>query len=67
MLTCLGGEAGVWLVTGEVIVTIDADSRMSANMLSEIDRLLRTGKYIDGGVMVWPERWSLGIVATALC
>ncbi len=52
--------------TGEVIVTIDADSRMSANMLSEIDRLLRTGKYIGGGVLVWPERWSLGIVATAV-
>ena len=28
---------------GEVIVTIDADSRMSGNMLLEIDRLMRTG------------------------
>ncbi|MFO7674465.1 MAG: hypothetical protein R6V74_12220, partial [Lutibacter sp.] len=46
------------------LVTIDADSRMSRNMLTEIDRLLRTGKYIGGGVAVWPERWSLGIVLT---
>jgi glycosyltransferase involved in cell wall biosynthesis len=52
--------------TGDIIVTIDADSRMSRTMLVEIDRLLRTGKYVGGGVMVLPERWSLGIVATAI-
>lgn len=51
---------------GEVIVTLDADSRMSSNMFSEIDRLLRTGKYVGGGVLVLPERWSLGILATGL-
>ena len=52
--------------TGDIIVTIDADSRMSPNMLVDIDRLLRSGRYIGGGVMMWPERWSLGIVATGL-
>ncbi len=52
--------------TGDIIVTIDADSRMSPNMLADIDRLLRSGRYIGGGVMMWPERWSLGIVATAV-
>ena len=52
--------------TGDIIVTIDADSRMTDDMLLEIDRLLRMGKYIGGGVMVLPERWSLGIVATAI-
>ena len=52
--------------TGDIIVTIDADSRMNRNMLVEIDRLLRTGNYVGGGVMVLPERWSLGIVATAI-
>ena len=51
--------------TGDIIVTIDADSRMSRNMLVEIDRLLKTERHIGGGVMVWPERWSLGIVVTA--
>jgi glycosyltransferase involved in cell wall biosynthesis len=51
---------------GDIIVTIDADSRMSANMLRDIDRLLQSGRYIGGGVMMWPERWSLGIVATGL-
>ena len=52
--------------TGEIIVTIDADSRMTSNMLVEIDRLLRTGRYIGGGVLIRPERWSLGIVVTVL-
>jgi glycosyltransferase involved in cell wall biosynthesis len=52
--------------TGDIIVTIDADSRMSPNMLVDIDRLLRSGRYIGGGVMMWPERWSLGIVATGV-
>jgi len=52
--------------TGDIIVTIDADSRMSRTMLVEIDRLLRTGRYVGGGVMVLPERWSLGIVATTI-
>jgi len=59
-------NAAARAATGEVIVTIDADSRMSANMLTEIDRLLQTGRYVGGGVAVWPERWSPGIVATAL-
>jgi glycosyltransferase involved in cell wall biosynthesis len=51
---------------GEILVTIDADSRMSRGMLVAIDRLLRRGKYIGGGVMIWPERWSLGIAATVV-
>jgi glycosyltransferase involved in cell wall biosynthesis len=52
--------------TGAILVTIDADSRMSRGMLVAIERLLRGGKYIGGGVMIWPERWSLGIAATAV-
>jgi glycosyltransferase involved in cell wall biosynthesis len=52
--------------TGKIIITIDADSRMTGNMLVEIDRLLRTEKYIGGGVVIRPERWSLGIIVTVL-
>jgi glycosyltransferase involved in cell wall biosynthesis len=59
-------NAAARAATGEIIVTIDADSRMTPNMLTEIDRLLRTGRWIGGGVMVLPERWSLGIAATAV-
>jgi len=59
-------NAGAKAASGEVVVTIDADSRMTSNMLVEIDRLLRTDKFIGGGVWIWPERWSFGIVMTAL-
>ena len=59
-------NAAAKAATGEIIITIDADSRMTANMLVEIDRLLRTGKYVGGGVTIRPERWSLGILVTVL-
>lgn len=57
-------NAGAKLAEGEIIVTIDADSRMSANMLTEIEKVLGSGKYIGGGVPVLPERYSLGIRTT---
>ncbi|HXY33004.1 MAG TPA: glycosyltransferase [Planctomycetaceae bacterium] len=59
-------NAAAHAATGEILVTIDADSRMSRGMLRTIDRLLASGKYIGGGVMVYPERYSLGIFATGL-
>jgi glycosyltransferase involved in cell wall biosynthesis len=59
-------NAAVTAASGEILVTIDADSRMSRGMLVAVDRLLASGKYIGGGVMMWPERWSLGIVATVV-
>ena len=59
-------NAAAKAATGEIIVTIDADSRMTGKMFVEIDRLLRTGKYIGGGVPIRPERWSLGILVTVL-
>ena len=46
--------------TGDIIVTIDADSRMSRNMLVEIDRLLKTEGHIGGGVMVLAGTLVLG-------
>jgi len=51
---------------GKVIVTIDADSRMTANMLEEIDQKLSSGKFIGGGVVILPERMSFGIFMSLL-
>jgi glycosyltransferase involved in cell wall biosynthesis len=51
---------------GDIIVTIDADSRMNSNMFVEIAENLSTGKYIGGGVMTRPERWSVGIFMSLL-
>lgn len=51
---------------GEIILTIDADSWMTPNMLTEIDRALSSGKYIGGGVPILPERLSLGILLSGV-
>ena len=57
-------NAGARVATGEILVTIDADSVMPPQTLTEIDRLLATGKYIGGGAIVRLERMSLGIALT---
>jgi glycosyltransferase involved in cell wall biosynthesis len=59
-------NAGAKAATGEIIVTIDADSRMSSGALEAIDRALASGKTVGGGAIVYPERWSPGIIATLL-
>lgn len=59
-------NTGVRAATGDVVVTIDADSRMSTNMLFEVARLLSTRRFIGGGTRIRPERLSLGIVASSL-
>ena len=59
-------NAGVKVSTGNVLVTIDADSWMAPNMLQEVIFKLRTGRYIGGGVKIKPERLSLGIICSVL-
>jgi len=57
-------NAGARQAAGDILVTIDADSRMSENMLVEIERALASGKFIGGGVHIRPDRRSTGIVVT---
>jgi glycosyltransferase involved in cell wall biosynthesis len=59
-------NAGAAAATGEVIVTCDADSRMHPDSFREILRRLDSGKVVGGGAMVYPERWSLGILASVV-
>ena len=59
-------NAGARAARGDIIVTIDADSRMSSKMLSEIERLILTRKYIGGGTIIRAERLSAGIIASGL-
>jgi len=59
-------NAGARMAMGDILLTIDADSRMSANMLVEVDRKLSSGKFIGGGVPIRPERLSVGIILTGL-
>lgn len=59
-------NTGVAASQGRIVVTIDADSWMSPNMLCEVSRKLATGRYIGGGVRVKAERMSLGIFLSAM-
>ena len=51
-------NAGIDAANGKIIVTIDADNRMTPGTLNEIYRLLRSGKYIGGGAPIRFERYS---------
>ncbi len=57
-------NAGARIATGEVIVTVDADSVVSENLFAEVERLLATGRYVGGGITLRMERYSLGIRLT---
>jgi len=59
-------NAGVAAATGEIIVTCDADSRMHPDSFADILDKLDSGKFVGGGAMVFPERWSAGIVASGI-
>jgi glycosyltransferase involved in cell wall biosynthesis len=59
-------NTGAKRAMGEILVTIDADSRMSFKTFAEIARALESGKYIGGGVPIRPERWSLGILVSVV-
>ena len=49
---------GIAVARGKVIVTIDADNRMTKGTLKEIWSLLRSDRYIGGGAPIRFERYS---------
>lgn len=55
---------GVKHARGELIITIDADSQMSKGMIAQVLKIMKNGKIVGGGVLILPERWSLGILFT---
>ncbi|MFD3447193.1 glycosyltransferase [Microbacteriaceae bacterium 4G12] len=59
-------NAGAEIASGEIIITIDADTQMTESMLSNVDKYLASGKYIGGGVTGKFERTSLGIVISTI-
>jgi len=60
-------NAGARIATGRLLITVDADSRVSKNMLPEIQRAMASGEYVGGAVHMWPERLSAGVLLTFLC
>ena len=59
-------NVGVRASSSEFVVTVDADSRVSLNMFETLYRHLSIPDVVGGGVLILPERWSLGIFMTAL-
>lgn len=59
-------NAGCRQARGQFLVTIDADSYMSAGALAEVCELLHSGKYIGGGAIPTFDRASLGIFFSTL-
>lgn len=59
-------NAGARAATGDVLLTVDADSMVSLNMFCAIRPVMDSGRYIGGGVAIYPERWSAGIALTYL-
>ena len=59
-------NAGARAASGQWIITIDADSQMSPNMLAAVQRALNNPSIVGGGVAIIPERFSAGILFTAL-
>ena len=60
-------NAGIRSATQPIVVTIDADSRMSEGMLVEVKKRLEKGNTIGGGVAnVQVDRLSLGIILTGV-
>ena len=51
-------NAGIAKAQGKIIVTIDADNRMTKGTLREIYGLLKSGEYIGGGAPIRFERYS---------
>lgn len=59
-------NTGVRAAQGDIIVTIDADSMMTTDALSEIRTMLQSGRYIGGGTRSEFDRVSLGILCSGL-
>jgi len=57
---------GVAGATGDIIITIDADSWMTSGVIESVAQKLCSGRYIGGGAYIRPERMSLGIFCSLL-
>ena len=59
-------NAAVRASTAPAVATLDADSWMSPNTISEIITRVYDARYVGGGSMVKLERWSVGIAFSLL-
>lgn len=59
-------NTGVRASSGEILITVDADSRMSSRVLLDVWQRLSDPSIIGGGTLIIPERFSLGILTTGV-
>lgn len=59
-------NAGLARARGEIVVTVDADSRVSQRMFAEIAKYMKRPNVVGGAVAILPERLSAGIFLTGL-
>lgn len=59
-------NAGAREAFGINLIFVDADSRVSPSLAKVVSRSLEDPRVLGGGVLILPERWSLGIFATML-
>jgi glycosyltransferase involved in cell wall biosynthesis len=59
-------NSGAKFARGKILITVDADSTLSLGMMKAINEAMESGKYAGGGVLIYPERWSLGIFCSGI-
>lgn len=57
---------GMAAATGDIIVTLDADSTLSENYLKEVERLMQTGRYIGGAGLMITDKLNLASIILGL-
>ncbi|MCB0331167.1 MAG: glycosyltransferase [Bdellovibrionales bacterium] len=57
-------NAGVRAASNEFVATVDADSIVCEEMITNVLRELHKPNVVGGGVMIYPSRYSLGILLT---
>jgi glycosyltransferase involved in cell wall biosynthesis len=59
-------NAAIRATSADAIATLDADSWMAQQTVGEIMDRVYDSRYIGGGTVILPERWSVGIVFSVL-
>ena len=59
-------NVGVRAASHPLVVTVDADSLVSARFFERVRASLADERTVGGGVLIFPERWSLGIIVTGV-
>jgi glycosyltransferase involved in cell wall biosynthesis len=59
-------NVGVRSSDHDLVVTVDADSLVSRRFFERVWQICQDPQVVGGGVLIFPERWSLGIVVTGV-